>query len=81
MIGRTALRSALRQAPSARLFSTSAINNRNVAVLGASGGIGQPVSGYPDWMALGINSIGTLLLMPVYIPLTLRLACHSSPFS
>ncbi|CAO1622460.1 unnamed protein product [Sympodiomycopsis kandeliae] len=46
MIGQTAFRSALRQAqaPASRLFSTSAANNRAVAVLGASGGIGQPLS-------------------------------------
>lgn len=49
MIGRIALRAALRQAFSApRTFSTSAVNNRNVAVLGASGGIGQPVSRSPS---------------------------------
>lgn len=48
MIARTALRSALRQhqatASSSRLFSSSAASWKNVAVLGASGGIGQPVS-------------------------------------
>lgn len=44
MIGRTALRSALRTPASARLFSSSAASNRAVAVLGASGGIGQPLS-------------------------------------
>ncbi|PWN19808.1 putative MDH1-malate dehydrogenase precursor, mitochondrial [Microstroma glucosiphilum] len=44
MIGRTALRSALRTPTSARLFSSSAASNRAVAVLGASGGIGQPLS-------------------------------------
>lgn len=42
-------RAALRTSPavaapvSVRLFSQSATANRNVAVLGASGGIGQPV--------------------------------------
>lgn len=47
MLSRTALRSAapLRQGlASGRLFSSSAAQNKNVAVLGASGGIGQPVS-------------------------------------
>lgn len=49
MIARTALRTALRQqqqatASSSRLFSSSAASWKNVAVLGASGGIGQPVS-------------------------------------
>ncbi|CAO1623380.1 unnamed protein product [Parajaminaea phylloscopi] len=45
MIGRTALRTALRQASAApRAFSTTAASNKNVAVLGASGGIGQPLS-------------------------------------
>lgn len=44
---RSALRSAapLRQGfASSRLFSSSSIMNKNVAVLGASGGIGQPLS-------------------------------------
>lgn len=46
MIGQSAVRTALRQAqaPASRLFSTSASSYRNVAVLGASGGIGQPLS-------------------------------------
>lgn len=46
MIGQSALRTTLRQAqaPASRLFSTSASSYRNVAVLGASGGIGQPLS-------------------------------------
>ncbi|KAN0062277.1 Malate dehydrogenase, cytoplasmic [Thecaphora frezii] len=39
---RQTLRSATAAAP--RFFSTSAANNRAVAVLGASGGIGQPLS-------------------------------------
>ncbi|PWN24751.1 putative MDH1-malate dehydrogenase precursor, mitochondrial [Jaminaea rosea] len=41
---RNALRAGLRQAQQPRMFSTSAVNNKNVAVLGASGGIGQPLS-------------------------------------
>ena len=43
MFARQALRSTA-QVAGPRLFSTSAANNRAVAVLGASGGIGQPVS-------------------------------------
>lgn len=45
MFARAALRtsSAVAAPASARLFSQSAAANRNVAVLGASGGIGQPV--------------------------------------
>lgn len=46
MFARAALRTPVlaAQAPaSARLFSQSAMANRKVAVLGASGGIGQPV--------------------------------------
>jgi hypothetical protein len=46
MLARSALRSSLRAAaPSApRMFSSSAADRHAVAVLGASGGIGQPVS-------------------------------------
>lgn len=47
MFARQAVRSSLRaaqaSAPSSRFFSNSAVHNKNVAVLGASGGIGQPV--------------------------------------
>lgn len=43
MIGRTALRTALPRFNVGRQFSTSIAQNKNVAVLGASGGIGQPV--------------------------------------
>ncbi|CEH16586.1 malate dehydrogenase [Ceraceosorus bombacis] len=46
LAARSALRASMRSgaAPSSRLFSSSAINNKAVAVLGASGGIGQPLS-------------------------------------
>ena len=44
MFARQSLRSALPKAPASRFFSSSASNNRAVAVLGASGGIGQPLS-------------------------------------
>ena len=47
MFARAALRSSvnsLRAPSAARLFSQSAAANKNVAVLGASGGIGQPLS-------------------------------------
>ncbi|SPC65474.1 probable MDH1 - malate dehydrogenase precursor, mitochondrial [Ustilago sp. UG-2017b] len=44
MFARQALRSALPKASAPRFFSSSAANNRAVAVLGASGGIGQPLS-------------------------------------
>ncbi|PWN92041.1 malate dehydrogenase [Acaromyces ingoldii] len=44
MIGRTALRTAAPLRSASRLFSSSASQNSAVAVLGASGGIGQPLS-------------------------------------
>ncbi|PWN50136.1 putative MDH1-malate dehydrogenase precursor, mitochondrial [Violaceomyces palustris] len=43
MFARQALRS-VKAAAGPRYFSSSAINNKNVAVLGAAGGIGQPLS-------------------------------------
>jgi malate dehydrogenase len=42
MLARTAARAL--SAPSSRLFSTSAARQTKVAVLGAGGGIGQPLS-------------------------------------
>lgn len=50
MFARNALRSSFKvaqSAPSSRFFSNSVALNKNVAVLGASGGIGQPVSILP----------------------------------
>ncbi|WFD43301.1 malate dehydrogenase [Malassezia psittaci] len=44
MFARAALRNGARTPVSARLFSQSAVANRKVAVLGASGGIGQPLN-------------------------------------
>ncbi|WFD47614.1 malate dehydrogenase [Malassezia furfur] len=44
MFARAALRNSVRAPASARYFSQTAAANRKVAVLGASGGIGQPLS-------------------------------------
>ena len=49
MFARSTLRAptqAIRTPASSRLFSQTATANRKVAVLGASGGIGQPVRIY-----------------------------------
>lgn len=43
MFARAALRNSVRAPATARYFSQTAAANRKVAVLGASGGIGQPV--------------------------------------
>ncbi|CCU97443.1 Hypothetical allergen [Malassezia sympodialis ATCC 42132] len=67
-------RAALRTSPavaapvSVRLFSQSATANRNVAVLGASGGIGQPCTGYPQEDLEKALEGAEVILIPAGVP-------------